>query len=96
MTTQVREEFCKAWRKRWAPITRLSDKAILKEYEWVFPLINRLVSQAKNEGIQEAIDLSDKIEQDTPNTEYEEWRAFKRFRNTLRDSLKSKGGTNDK
>jgi len=43
---------------------------------------NKLAYQA---GIQDAIDLSDKIEADTPTTEFEEWRAFKRFRNTLRD-----------
>lgn len=36
-------------------------------------------------GIERAIALSDEIE---PNDTTEEWRSFKRFRNTLRDELK--------
>lgn len=35
--------------------------------------------------IREIIELSDQIEQEAEHTEFEEWKAFKRFRNTLRD-----------
>lgn len=40
------------------------------------------------EALERAIKLSDKIEAETHHTEFNEWRAFKGFRNELRDLLK--------
>jgi len=44
-------------------------------------------AQIRQEAIQECIDLSDKIEQEQPDGGLEQWKAFKHFRNTLRDRL---------
>lgn len=55
--------------------------AIQKAYE-------EAAKESREETINEAIKLSDKIEMEAGPTVFAEWRAFKRFRNTLRDSLK--------
>jgi hypothetical protein len=46
--------------------------------------IEVLLSESKKECLEECIKLSDEIEQGKDTTT-EEWRAFKQFRNTLRD-----------
>ncbi|MDP2763033.1 MAG: hypothetical protein Q8O27_00755 [Enterobacteriaceae bacterium] len=50
--------------------------------------IEYLLKEAKEEILKECIELSDKIEGEAINTEFNEWRAFKGFRNALRDKLK--------
>jgi len=59
--------------------------------------VRTLLKQAKQEGIEEAIKLSDEIEAGKETT-MEEWKAFKCFRNTLRDrsELKKKEGGDEK
>lgn len=67
-----------------------------KEFEKIFGedpyFIWRFIETALKETAkmvaQEAIDLSDKCE--TNNTKFDEWRAFKHFRNTLRDKYANK------
>ena len=46
-----------------------------------------ILSSQKKQIIEEMIELSDKIELEG-NTTLEEWKAFKAFRNTMRDRLK--------
>ena len=48
--------------------------------------IRQALQQTREEAIKEAIELSDKIEAEN-KTEFNEWRAFKHFRNKLRDKL---------
>ena len=47
-------------------------------------LIQSLLTQQRTELLEEIIKLSDKIEVEG-STKFEEWKAFKHFRNTLRD-----------
>lgn len=42
-------------------------------------------------GAREAVDLAEKIEMEQPDGGTEQWRAFKAFRNTLRDRLNKYG-----
>ena len=60
---------------------------IQKVLSFVRQAFLKVQEEARKDGIQTAIELSDKIEMSTPGTEFEEWRAFKHFRNTLRDLL---------
>lgn len=49
--------------------------------------IKELAYESGRESMrEEAIALSDRIESQEEKTEFEEWRAFKQFRNTLRGS----------
>jgi hypothetical protein len=45
------------------------------------------MEEVRREVLEEAIALSDKIELSEPDGGTAQWMAFKRFRNTLRDSL---------
>jgi hypothetical protein len=45
------------------------------------------MDEVRREALEEAIALSDKIELSEPDGGTAQWMAFKRFRNTLRDSL---------
>ena len=45
-----------------------------------------LMQAVRKEAIEEMIELSDKCEAGK-STELEEWKAFKHFRNTMRDSI---------
>lgn len=44
------------------------------------------LNEAITKSVQDCIDLSDEIEL-AEETNMEEWKAFKRFRNTMRDTL---------
>ena len=46
-------------------------------------------NQGKAEGVQECIKLSDDIEFREPDGGTKQWMAFKCFRNTMRDKLKT-------
>lgn len=46
--------------------------------------ISKALSEQRKTLINEVVELSDKIEAEG-HTEFNEWRAFKAFRNTLRD-----------
>ena len=50
--------------------------------------IKSFYRQKINELVDEIIKLSDNIEAKYDTPEMEEWKAFKRFRNTLRDNFK--------
>ncbi len=50
-------------------------------------LIKKALRQSRKDTIEEMIKLSDIIESQY-TTEFNEWRAFKGFRNTMRDKLK--------
>ncbi len=66
------------------------DEKLAKKYwqgKWE-DFINEILSQQRQEIINEIIELSDKIEAESGTTEFEEWRAFKGFRNQMRDKLK--------
>lgn len=71
------------------------DALGIENYNRIKTFIESVRSQALQEGsriaqkelAQEMIDLSDKIENEN-QTEFNEWRAFKRFRNSMRDLLK--------
>jgi len=49
------------------------------------------LKREKEEALEEAVKLSDEIEAGKETT-FEEWKAFKGFRNTLRDRLKEREG----
>lgn len=51
--------------------------------------LSEALDTMRDETLGEAIKLSDEIEAGKETT-FEEWRAFKGFRNTLRDKLKTK------
>lgn len=51
-------------------------------------ILDAELDRARKEALQEAIDLSDKIEMQHNHTTMDEWKAFKGFRNTLRDKIK--------
>lgn len=53
--------------------------------EWQ-EFVEYIRKQEREKTLKEAIDLSDKIESEH-ETEFNEWRAFKHFRNKLRDSF---------
>lgn len=53
---------------------------------WLINFISQLRQQAIRETLEKVIRLSDKIERGKETT-FEEWRAFKHFRNTLRYDL---------
>lgn len=62
----------------------LQNKRLLENND----ILTKKIRAAKREAYEEAIGLSDKIELHY-ETEFNEWRAFKRFRNELRDRLAS-------
>ncbi len=72
-------------------------KAIKKELntqskenlEFTDGLLKAQIKIDKQNAIKECIDLSDKIELEG-ETSMEEWKAFKHFRNTLRDKYEIK------
>lgn len=49
--------------------------------------LRQALEQIRKETIEECIELSDKIELLEPDGGTEQWRAFKAFRNTMRDRL---------
>ena len=68
----------------------------LKERKWTSPedvdeyflnTLNKVAEEARREALQYAINLSDKIETEAWHTELNEWKAFKHFRNKLREVL---------
>ena len=52
--------------------------------------LNDLISQTRQETIEEMIKLSDEIELREPDGGTKQWMAFKAFRNKMRDSLKER------
>ncbi len=67
--------------------SKLDEKT--KEYDRnIARFISNLLSKQKKELIEEFIKLADTLESEHADTEYNEWRAFKGFRNVLRDKLK--------
>lgn len=64
-----------------------SERHYIVEKSFISQQINNAVEEERMRTIEEMIDLSDKIESQYP-TEFNEWRAFKGFRNTLRDLMK--------
>ena len=51
-------------------------------------LFNSHISTYTKDLLQSVVELSDKIESEHEHTEFDEWRAFKGFRNTLTDIIK--------
>ncbi len=68
--------------------------------EWLKSFIRKVEQSAEERGrakaLQHAIELSDRIELEGPDGGMEQWKAFKHFRNTLRDSLTPTTEANDK
>lgn len=58
-------------------------------YDRLNDLIREKLKEEREALIQEIVTLSDKIEGEN-STEFNEWRAFKGFRNTLRDKYLNK------
>lgn len=63
------------------------DDGYTEERRIVKDFIESLLAEQKKELIDECITLSDLIESQNI-TVFDEWRAFKQFRNTLRNKLK--------
>ena len=55
-------------------------------------IINKARREGFKEGLVKAIELSDKLET-SMNTAFDEWRAFKGFRNSLREILEESKST---
>lgn len=72
------------FRKLWASVNKENQHLTTERIE---NLIESLLKAERNAALSEAIALSDLIESQN-NTVFDEWRAFKQFRNTLRDKLK--------
>jgi len=77
------------WRKRFEKFWREGNygynhigKNTMRDF------ISQELKREKEEALEEAVKLSDEIEAGKETT-FEEWKAFKRFRNTLRDRLKN-------
>lgn len=49
--------------------------------------IGRVVALTRKQALEEAVKLSDEIEMREPDGGIEQWKAFKAFRNTLRDRM---------
>ena len=67
------------------------DEKFKSDISFNYTKINGIKSfyrQKINELVDEIIKLSDNIEAKYDTPEMEEWKAFKRFRNTLRDNFK--------
>lgn len=59
---------------------------------WDIPaIITEAERRAKLETWEEVIKLSNEIELDMGTPDFNEWRAFKRLRNTLRDRIQQYG-----
>lgn len=69
-------------------LMNLYPKETIKD---VKQFLKTALQEIEKKTLQEAIELSDKIEAED-GTEFNEWRAFKRFRNALRDKLKQEYG----
>lgn len=65
---------------------RINDR----EVEILKSFIRQLEQDTRKATLKECIDLSDKIEMSEPDGGTRQWMAFKCFRNTMRDKLKSK------
>jgi hypothetical protein len=74
---------------------RFDDEPILEKFRqfrrqedhiagWEY-MPDRVVELFIQSELEEIIKLSDKIELEGESTTFEEWKAFKHFRNTLRD-----------
>ena len=70
-----------------------SDIDVEKSNKKLSAFIKKVEQQAFNSGrasmAQEAVELSDRMENEAGHTEFNEWKAFKRFRNNLRDILQA-------
>jgi hypothetical protein len=66
--------------------------------EWANEKIEAAYENGQQKGmrmvVEEATRLSDEIELQSPTSSLEEWKAFKKFRNNLRDLLNPQGETN--
>ena len=88
--SQILKEFEEKFRGNVA----VDDDVFQRLYEQsLFPtmkaFLSSKLSQAYQSGVEEAVRISDKIESEYSNIEFNEWRAFKGFRNALRDYLTS-------
>lgn len=63
------------------------DGAGTIDYEWLRKALADYRDEIVEETLKETIALADKLE--ASDTEFNEWRAFKSFRNALRDKLAS-------
>lgn len=50
--------------------------------------VREALQQARRSGMEETIKISDAIEGFYTKTEFDEWRAFKHFRNSMREMIK--------
>lgn len=57
------------------------------EQKELHEMFEQALTRQRKADIQKMVELSDKIELQG-NTTLEEWKAFKRFRNTMRDEIK--------
>lgn len=65
-------------------------KPVIDRWEIELKIRNdQAIKLAKKEALEECVKLADEIEDEYASTEFNEWRAFKGFRNTLRDRLKN-------
>ena len=65
----------------------LNDFLDILHKRMIVDFISQELAEQRKEMIKKMIELSDKIERGYQQTEFDEWRAFKGFRNTLRDKL---------
>ena len=85
-TKKWEEEFDKKFKDNWFVATEGKNDV---RCEQIKSFIQELLDSQRAELLEAMVVLSDKIELEG-NTTLEEWKAFKRFRNTVRDLL-SKG-----
>lgn len=70
------------------PVTKPEPKTYYRlpfNHAELFEMLEEARVEERKAVIQEMVTLSDEIE--SGNTTFEEWKAFKRFRNTMRDKL---------
>lgn len=72
--SKLRQEIQKEFEREWRPWLHRDGME---------KFVNNIIDQT----IDECIKLSDEIEGSFSHTEFNEWRAFKQFRNTLRDDI---------
>ena len=84
---QFQEKEDKEFESIWSEMAKEDRKYLL--YPTIKSYLHSRDQRLLEKTLQECIDLSDKIELEQPDGEINyEWKAFKRFRNTLRDKIK--------
>lgn len=79
----MENEIIKRFRKEYEEAYRgiLGDEQLKEGNSW----FEQFILSELQKTVNDIIKLSDDIENSHSHTEFDEWRAFKQFRNTLRD-----------